>query len=111
METTISTRHGTLAAGDHAYIEKKIPKFTHLFDRIQSVKVTVDFTKENGEVHPAVEILVNAEHRHDFVAREQAKTVAEAFDLAEAKMEMQLRRYKEKVQNHKGRTSMAGDEG
>ncbi len=73
-------------------------------------QVVVDFRKKNGDVHPELEILVSAEHNHDFVAREQAATVTAAFDLAIAKMEMQLRKYKERVQNHKGAVPMSGTE-
>ena len=96
MEISISARHGTLAESDHDYIEKKIPRLTHVFGRLQSVKVTVDFKKRE----PEIEILVSAEHKHDFVARETHEKVGAAFDLALDKMEGQLRKYKERVQDH-----------
>ena len=96
MEVKISARHGELAKGDHDYIEKKLPKLVHIFERLTSIHVTVDFQ----EPQPRVELLVGAEHKHDFVAREHDGTVSAAFDCAIAKMEGQLRKYKEKVQNH-----------
>lgn len=96
MEMTISARHGSLSPDAHFYIEKKLPKLVHLFERLTSIIVTVDFQKHE----PEVEILVSAEHKHDFVARERHPTVTAAFDNAIAKMEGQLRRYKEKIQDH-----------
>lgn len=96
MEVSISSRHGTLAGSSQSYIEKKLPKLHHIFDRITSIQVIVDF--QNHEPH--VELLVSAEHKHDFVAQERHATVEAAFDMAIATMENQLRKYKEKIQNH-----------
>ncbi|QDU63656.1 Sigma 54 modulation protein / S30EA ribosomal protein [Planctomycetes bacterium Pan216] len=106
METTISARHGSIAPEDHEYIDKKIPKLVHLFDRLTSVQVTVDFQKSE----PQLELLVSAEHKHDFVAREHHAHVTAAFDSAMSKMESQLRRYKEKIQDHhRGRPDQSGE--
>lgn len=96
MEISISSRHGQLNQDARAYIDRKVPKLSHLFERLTSIHVTVDFQKNE----PEVELLVSAEHKHDFVARERNATVHAAFDAAMSKMEMQLRKYKEKVQEH-----------
>jgi putative sigma-54 modulation protein len=47
---------------------------------------------------PVVEILVSAEHKHDFVASDKAESLLAALDGAIHKLEQQLRKYKEKVQ-------------
>ncbi len=47
---------------------------------------------------PRVDLNVSAEHKHDFVARETAESLWGAVDAVVHKMEQQLRRYKEKVQ-------------
>ncbi|MFO0944707.1 MAG: ribosome-associated translation inhibitor RaiA [Planctomycetota bacterium] len=101
MEVSISTRHGSIGQDAHAYIEKKLPKLAHIFERLTSINVTIDFQKHE----PEVEILVSAEHKHDFVARERNVNVTSAFDNAIAKMEMQLRKYKEKIQDHHRRSA------
>ncbi len=54
------------------------------------------------------EIKVQAEHKHDLVAHESGPDVMAAVDRAIATIEAQLRRYKEKVQDHR-RTPHAGD--
>lgn len=62
------------------------------------IEVTVDL---GDELHKVVEILVSAEHKHDFVARETAADLLAAVDLAVHKLERQLTKYKEKIQDHR----------
>jgi putative sigma-54 modulation protein len=69
-----------------------------------AIEVAVDHIKHAWEV----EILVSAEHKHDFVARESAATPEAAMDACVHKIEHQLRRYKERVQNHKGDITHGG---
>lgn len=95
MEISISARHGSLAEDAHEYIERKLPKLAHLFDKIRSVKVTVDLQSADPEVE-----LVASEPRHLFVSKERSGNVQAAFDEAMSKMESQLRKHKEKLHNH-----------
>jgi putative sigma-54 modulation protein len=48
------------------------------------------------------------EHKHDFVASERNKDVLAAVDLVMAKLEGQLRKHKEKIQDHR-RAPHAGE--
>ena len=97
MEVSISARHGTLAKDAHDYIERKLPKLRHLFDRVNSAKVTVDLHLDANECD--VELVVS-EPRHVLVSKERAETVQAAFDSAMGKMESQLRKHKEKLHDH-----------
>ena len=47
-----------------------------------------------------VEIQVSAEHKHDFVAREHGGELMSVLDATIHKVEQQIRKYKEKVQDH-----------
>ncbi|MCS6852061.1 MAG: ribosome-associated translation inhibitor RaiA [Gemmataceae bacterium] len=105
MQIKVSTRHGHLSEATQQFIREKAQKLLRLFDRLTMIEVTVDLS---DEVHQSVEFLVQAEHKHDFVARESAPDVLAALDLALAKLEGQLRRYKGKIQDHRRRPS-AGD--
>ncbi len=69
-----------------------------------AIEVAVDHGKYGWEI----EILVSAEHKHDFVAKELGLTLEAAMDVCVHKIEQQLRRYKEKVQHHKGDVTHAG---
>jgi putative sigma-54 modulation protein len=84
-------------------IQDKAQKLLRYFERLTMIEVTVDL--QNGQ--KAVEFLVQAEHKHDFVARESAPELVAAVDLVMAKLEGQLRRYKEKIQDHR-RTPSTG---
>lgn len=101
MQVAIACRHGNLHAETREYVSHKAEKLLTFFDRITAIQVTFDFT--NG--HASAEILVDAEHKHNFVATETATEARVAFDGAFQKMEQQLRRYKEKIQNHRGAPS------
>ena len=69
------------------------------------IEVTVDLKNEG---QPWVEFLVKSEHKHDFVAHESHPDLLAAVDLALGKLEMQVRRYKEKIQDRR-RTPSAGE--
>lgn len=96
VQLEISTRHGHLSEATQAKLRAKAEKLARFFDRLTSIEVVVDLE------HPqqtGVEVLVSAEHRHDFVAQETAESLAPAMDAAVQKIEEQLRRYKERVQD------------
>lgn len=97
MQVSISARHGQLSDKTREKIGAKFDKLSRIFERLTSIEVTVDLEHQEALV---VEALVSAEHKHDFVAREQAGELMAAVDLAIHKLEEQLRRYKEKVQDH-----------
>jgi putative sigma-54 modulation protein len=98
VQIEISARHGGLAPEQQRYLHEKAEKLLKYFGRLMAIEVAADHSKHGWEV----EILVSAEHKHDFVAREASSTAEEAMDRCVHKVEQQLRRYKEKVQHHKG---------
>jgi putative sigma-54 modulation protein len=98
----ISTRHGSLGPDQQAYLHEKAEKLLKYFDRIMAIEVAVEHQKHGWQV----EILVSAEHKHDFVAVEEGPTPEAAMDQCLHKIEHQLRRYKERVQHHRGEMSV-----
>ena len=101
MQIKISARHGHLAEATQQFIRDKAQKLLHIFSRLTMIDVTVDLQDETK----VVEFNVSAEHKHDFVARESNKDVLAAVDLVMAKLEGQLRKYKEKIQQHRRKPS------
>ena len=97
MQVAIAARHGELKPEVQDYISRKAEKLLTFFDRVTSITVTVDFSEDRV----GVEILVDAEHKHNFVAHAQGTDAGGAFDQALQKMEQQIRKYKEKVQDHR----------
>jgi putative sigma-54 modulation protein len=104
VQITISARHGHLNEATQEFIREKAQKLLHFFQRLTMIAVTVDL-QEDLKV---VEFVVSAEHKHDFVARERNHDLLAAVDLVVDKLEGQLRRYKEKIQDRR-RTPSAGE--
>lgn len=100
MQIKISTRHGNVSEETRAKITAKVEKLSRLFDRLTEIEVTVDL--EHRE-EPSVDIKVSAEHKHDFVATHQSTDLLMSVDHVMHKLEQQIRKYKEKIQDrHRG---------
>lgn len=97
MQIAITCRHGNLRDGQQEYINEKSQKLLTYFDRVTAIGVMVDFEDDRVKV----EINVDAEHKHDFVAHVVGDEVQPTFDAAFQKMEKQIRRYKDKVTDHR----------
>ena len=103
MQVSISVRHGQLAEATQEKLKSKVEKLSRFFDRLMAIELVVDLQNEQA---PAVEIMVSAEHKHDFVATVKSagksagksENLLTATDAASQKIEQQLRKYKEKLQ-------------
>jgi putative sigma-54 modulation protein len=100
VQISISVRHGHLSEASQEKLKAKAEKFARIFDRLMSIELVVDL---NDEQAPQVAINCSAEHKHDFVAHATSDTLLNAFDSAAGKIEQQLRKYKERLQErHRG---------
>ena len=97
MQVAITCRHGSIKPELNEYIRSKSEKLLTYFERVTAIQVTLDFDHE----HVKVEILVDAEHKHNFVASAEGGEAGATFDQSLHKMEQQIRKYKEKVQDHR----------
>lgn len=98
MQVEVTCRHGSINDTLHEYTVNKAEKLLTYFERVTAIQVTFSF--DNGRV--GVEILVDAEHKHNFVAHQNDGEDAQAtFDSAFHKMEAQIKKYKEKIQDHR----------
>src|SRR5207237_10498849 len=104
VQIKISARHGHLTEPTQRFIREKAEKLLRFFERLTSIEVTVDLKSDMK----TVEFLAKAEHKHEFVATDQNSDVLAAVDLVIDKLEGQLRRYKEKIQDRR-RTPSAGE--
>src|SRR6185436_19370772 len=90
-------RHGHLSEPTRSKITAKLEKLSRYFERLTAIDLTVNLEHEES---PDVELRVSAEHKHDFRATDQAEDMMVAVDNVIHKLEQQLRKYKEKVQEH-----------
>lgn len=95
MQVSISTRHGHLSEASQGKLARKAEKLGRFFERLMAIEVIVDLKDEQI---PQVEVIVSAEHKHDFVAHGQSDSLAAAVDSALQKIEQQLRKYKDRAQ-------------
>ena len=105
MQIEISIRHGALDAEQHRYLHEKAEKLLKYFSRLHGDR---SGSRPRQAYAWNIEILVSAEHKHDFVAHETGATPGAAMDACVHKIEQQLRKYKERVQNHKGEATVGG---
>jgi putative sigma-54 modulation protein len=97
VQIRISTRHGHLSEATQAKINAKLERLPRLFERLTAIELTVDLEHKDA---PLVDLKVSAEHKHDFVATEQADELMASVDGCLHKVEQQLRKYKQKIQDH-----------
>ncbi len=102
MQIAITCRHGNIRDNVREHINEKSQKLLTYFERVTAIEVTVDFNKD----HVKVEIQVDTEHKHDFVAHDTGEDVPGTFDGVLHKMEQQIRKYKSKIQDHRRDTPL-----
>ncbi len=99
MQINISTRHGQLGAATREKVEAKVGKLARFFERVAHIDVTLDL---KDEAAPEAEVLLRTENKHDFVGKEKAGNVIAAVEAAVHKVEQQIKKYKTKLQDHRG---------
>ena len=97
MQVSVTCRHGSITDDVRDHITRKSEKLLTFFERVSAIDVTVDFGKDRVKV----EILVDTEHRHNFVSHDEGEDVPATFDRSLHKMEQQIKKYKQKIQDHR----------
>lgn len=97
MLFTITGKHFEITDRIRAHAEEKTNKLPKYYNSINQVEVIIE---GNGADH-GVEIIVRAEHRNVFIAKESGDDTMACIDLAVHKIESQLRKKKEKQRNNK----------
>jgi putative sigma-54 modulation protein len=111
VQIQISTRRGHLSDVSQERIKAKGEKLTKIFDRLTAIEFIIDLADSAA---PRVDLKVSAEHKHDFVAHHESDNLMGSVDAVVHRLEQQLRKYKEKVQerhrNHDPRRRAATSE-
>ena len=108
MQVIVSARHGHLSEEHQQQIREKAEKLLHFFERLISIEVTVDLASSK---HHAVEVVAEAEHKHEFVGREENPDLMLAVSHAVDKVKIQLKHHKERLQDHRRDPSHGGPSG
>lgn len=95
MQLSIAIRHGHLSDTTQEKLKGRAEKLGRYFDRLTAIELIIDLKDAQC---PEVDIKVSAEHKHDFVAHDKSGNLMAAVEAAVAKIEQQLRKYKERIQ-------------
>ena len=96
--TVVNARHMDVTDAMRDHIESKTAKLPKYHDGIHSVEVILDMEADS----PTTEIIVQANRKATFVASERCDDMYACFDQCFHKIIEQLRRYKDKMRDHKG---------
>jgi putative sigma-54 modulation protein len=105
MEITVTGRHLEITPAIKQYATDKVSKLPRYFDRVLQINVIAD--RRDNHTFEA-EIIVDAEHHEDFVAKASGPDLYACVDSAVDKLERQLTDHKERLRQRKGKTSMSG---
>ena len=98
VNIAISGRHHSTDPQVRSYIEEKVRKILRLHERLTEAKIIWD--QEHGSY--VMEAHVAAPRHHSFNARAEATDLRAATDSIEAKLEAQIRHWKDKMTHHRG---------
>lgn len=106
LETKITVKNGHLSDEIQSTIKQKVSKLPRFFDRTTGISVVADLRLADS---PRIEIIASAEESNDFVATDSGSNVLSALEGAIQKIEIQLKKHKEKLKGHRGRDSRQTD--
>ena len=105
MNIVVEARHMEVTNAIREYVETKVSKLPKFYHDIQSIEAVLDMEAER----PVVEIIVTARRKHTFVATHRAADMEDLYacvDKCFDKLAEQLRRFKDKVRDHKGAANL-----
>ena len=100
MQVTVTSRHMDVSPALKTYAEEKASKLVKYYDGIVDIEVVFDAGKDST----AVEFIINAEHKHTFLAHHNDGDAYACVDACYDKLERQLSDHKKKVRNRKHNT-------
>ncbi|UCC29033.1 MAG: ribosome-associated translation inhibitor RaiA [Phycisphaerales bacterium] len=97
MQIRVAGRHVEVTDDVREYVQNKVSKLPRFYDRIHEIEVVLDHESEQF----TAEMIVRADRKHTFVARETGPDTFALIDMVTEKLERQLIRHKEKNRNRK----------
>ncbi len=97
MAIEVTARHMNCAPAAKVHAEEKAAKLQELFPRIEYIHVILDNEKHRQEA----EVVVQARNHIRVEASESSEDMVNSIDVAMERAERQLRKLREKVQDHR----------
>ncbi|MGI6402068.1 MAG: ribosome hibernation-promoting factor, HPF/YfiA family [Thermoguttaceae bacterium] len=105
MGVQINSRHGTLSEATRERIREKVEGLSRFIERVTSIDVLVELEKPD---RPTVELVVSTELKHDFRAVYSSDDLFGCVDQAVAKVDQQMRKFKDKLTDHRAKETING---
>ena len=96
MQVSITGRHVTVTDNIKTHLDEKIERCLGMFSRIESVHVILDMEKRDY----VAEIVVQAANHIRISSTEKSENMYDAIDRSVEHAERQLRKQRDKVQDH-----------
>ena len=106
MKVNVRGRHLKITPELEEYAEEKVSKFDRFFAGIQQSDVMMEVTGQDHHVEIAVMLGQGAR----LFAKAEAEDMYAAIDLAESKLEKQIRRFHARLKAHRDRARIGDDE-
>ena len=97
MHITISAKHMELTQPIREYIELKMPKLPHFFNRLQEIRVIIERVPHGYHV----EVVSDVEHHKDFVANSEHRDLYACVDVVSDRAVRQLHEWKDRIRGAK----------
>ena len=97
MDISITGRHVSIDDNVREYIRTKLSRLRRIFDRVISVSAVIE--QDHGS--HVVEFVASVPHGNPISARSEGPDLRRSIDVADQKLEAQVRAFKERLQNHR----------
>ncbi|MEY4810274.1 MAG: Ribosome hibernation promoting factor [Planctomycetota bacterium] len=97
MHITISAKHMELTQPIREYIELKMSRLPHFFNRLQEIRVIIERVPNGYHV----EVVSDVEHHKDFVANSEHRDLYACVDVVSDRAVRQLHEWKDRIRGAK----------
>ena len=103
MKVNVTGRHARVTQGMQDYARDKAAKLDRFFDRLQNVEVVLDLHGQDYAAEMSVHLVRNV----TLVGKAKSGEMHTAIDMAEHKLERQIRKFHDRIKAHRDRTRVA----
>jgi putative sigma-54 modulation protein len=97
MHITISAKHMELTQPIRDYIERKMSRLPHFFNRLQEIRVIIERVPHGYHV----EVVSDVEHHKDFVTNSEHRDLYACVDVVSDRAVRQLHEWKDRIRGAK----------
>ena len=97
MHITISAKHMELTQPIRDYIERKMSRLPHFFNRLQEIRVIIERVPHGYHV----EVVSDVEHHKDYVANTEHRDLYACVDVVSDRAVRQLHEWKDRIRGAK----------